>query len=220
MRIASGSDIATEASEIAASTREAAFAVGQDGKIVAWNRAAERQFGVTTEDAIDRPCHEVVCGRDVFGNRYCHDSCAVLRMARDQEPVRSFEMQIRDSTGRLTPVRVSVLQLSDGSDDGFALLHLLNAATGVEASCVPGELMPSLEIRGGESDAASSRNRLTRRERQVLTLLSEGNSTKRVAERLSISPTTVRNHVQSVLRKLGVHSKLEAVSLALRERIV
>jgi DNA-binding CsgD family transcriptional regulator len=141
-------------------------------------------------------------------------------MARDQEPVRSFEMQIRDSTGRLTPVRVSALQLFDGNDHDFALLHLLSSATGIEAGCGTGDVMPALEIRGSESDPISSRNRLTRRERQVLTLLSEGNSTKRVAERLSISPTTVRNHVQSVLRKLGVHSKLEAVSLALRERIV
>jgi DNA-binding NarL/FixJ family response regulator len=61
---------------------------------------------------------------------------------------------------------------------------------------------------------------LTAREREVLTLLSLGLSTNGLAEQLSISHATARNHIQSVLGKLGAHSKLEAVAIALRERIV
>jgi DNA-binding NarL/FixJ family response regulator len=61
---------------------------------------------------------------------------------------------------------------------------------------------------------------LTAREREVLELLLDGCSTVVLARKLAISHATARNHIQSVISKLGAHSKLEAVSVALRERIV
>jgi DNA-binding NarL/FixJ family response regulator len=61
---------------------------------------------------------------------------------------------------------------------------------------------------------------LTRRETEVLELLAAGTATSEVAAALGISVATTRNHIQSVLSKLGAHSKLEAVSIAVREGIV
>jgi two-component system nitrate/nitrite response regulator NarL len=55
---------------------------------------------------------------------------------------------------------------------------------------------------------------------EVLRLLADGRSTKAVAEALHVSPATVRNHVQNVLAKLGVHSRLEAVAYASKHRMV
>jgi two-component system response regulator DevR len=61
---------------------------------------------------------------------------------------------------------------------------------------------------------------LTDRERQFLTFLARGMSNKAIASELFLSVNTVRNHVQSVLSKLGAHSKLEAVSTAVRAGII
>ena len=61
---------------------------------------------------------------------------------------------------------------------------------------------------------------LTIRERQCLGLLVEGLDTAQMAVRLGVSPATVRTHVQSLLTKLGVHSRLEAASLAVRHRLL
>ena len=61
---------------------------------------------------------------------------------------------------------------------------------------------------------------LTPREREVLVLLERGEPTRDMAGRLGISVTTVRNHVQGILRKLGAHSRLEAVSLARRKGLL
>jgi DNA-binding NarL/FixJ family response regulator len=61
---------------------------------------------------------------------------------------------------------------------------------------------------------------LTRREHEVLTLLVDGGSTASIAQHLVISLSTARNHIQSIISKLGAHSKLEAVAIALREGIV
>ena len=61
---------------------------------------------------------------------------------------------------------------------------------------------------------------LTPREVEALELLAEGLTNSAIAERLGISVNTVRNHIQNVLAKLGVHSKLEALSVAVREGII
>jgi len=61
---------------------------------------------------------------------------------------------------------------------------------------------------------------LTPRELEVLRALSEGLSTPEICERLFIAPNTLRTHVQNIMGKLRVHSKLEAVAFALRYRLV
>jgi DNA-binding NarL/FixJ family response regulator len=61
---------------------------------------------------------------------------------------------------------------------------------------------------------------LSERERQVLGMLARGWSNRRIAEACYLSLNTVRTHVQNVLVKLGVHSKLEAAALAVRQRLV
>lgn len=55
---------------------------------------------------------------------------------------------------------------------------------------------------------------LTRRELQVLRLMAAGLPNKAIADRLFVSLHTARNHVKSILRKLGAHSRLEAVAIA------
>jgi DNA-binding NarL/FixJ family response regulator len=61
---------------------------------------------------------------------------------------------------------------------------------------------------------------LTERELEILSLLARGWNNKLIAGELYLSVNTVRNYVQSVLTKLGAHSKLEAVSTAVREGII
>lgn len=66
-----------------------------------------------------------------------------------------------------------------------------------------------------ENAAAEKLGRLSRRERDVLAALTEGLEAQAIADRLFVSPHTVRTHVQRVLQKLEVHSRLEAVALML-----
>jgi two-component system, NarL family, response regulator LiaR len=57
---------------------------------------------------------------------------------------------------------------------------------------------------------------LTEREREVLTLMIEGLNNTQIAGRLTVSPSTIKTHVSNILSKLGVASRTEAVTLALR----
>ncbi len=57
---------------------------------------------------------------------------------------------------------------------------------------------------------------LSPREHQILALLAEGYGSVNIAARLGLSHATIRNHVQHLLRRMDVHSQVEAVSLAFR----
>jgi len=90
------------------------------------------------------------------------------------------------------------------------------------------ELAPVLAraVQGGETAAEEDPGdpfaRLTPRETEILSLLAEGQSNKAIARNLGISDGTVKLHVKAILRKLGVHSRVEAavmaVEMGLRQR--
>ena len=61
---------------------------------------------------------------------------------------------------------------------------------------------------------------LTARELEVLKLVARGMSNKDVADELYISENTVKNHVRNILEKLQIHSRMEAVMIAVREKLI
>lgn len=77
-----------------------------------------------------------------------------------------------------------------------------------------GDLLSRLMRRRREQDEVLRRvSRLTRREREVLRLIAAGSGTEAIAHALVISPQTARTHIQNILAKLQVHSRLEAAAL-------
>ncbi|GBC87445.1 Transcriptional regulatory protein DegU [bacterium HR12] len=74
--------------------------------------------------------------------------------------------------------------------------------------------------RSADADAAARLQRLTPRERQVLERMATGASSEEIARALGMSPHTLRTHIQNILLKLGVHSKMEALVLAIRHGLV
>jgi DNA-binding NarL/FixJ family response regulator len=101
---------------------------------------------------------------------------------------------------------------------GLAAVAEAVAALARGESVVPpamlGTLLRRLIERQREAAQAAERLvALTPREREVLALLVDGLDAARIADLLFISPETAKTHVQRVLRKLGVHSRLEAIAL-------
>ena len=71
-------------------------------------------------------------------------------------------------------------------------------------------------LRARDDDVAHRFDRLTPRELQILQLLADGRTPEEIATELGVSRNTLRTHIQNVLMKLGVHSKLEAIVAAIR----
>ena len=92
-------------------------------------------------------------------------------------------------------------------------------------ACIPpgmlAVLLRRLIQRGREADEAVDRfSRLSRREREILALMVEGLDNQAIARALVISPHTARTHVQNVLSKLDVHSRVEAAAVAMEYGLI
>jgi DNA-binding NarL/FixJ family response regulator len=137
-----------------------------------------------------------------------HGGCALLRELRDQfgpdVPV------VLVSADRTTPADV-VAGLLVGADD--------YAAETMDADEFLARVRRLIERTRRTPNATADLRRLstlTEREHQVLVLLTDGRSHKQVATELGISVKTVGTHVQNLLAKLGLHTRVEAVALAVR----
>ncbi|MER7541482.1 response regulator [Actinomadura sp.] len=81
---------------------------------------------------------------------------------------------------------------------------------------VLGDVLRRLVREGGGAESSGLLAELTPREREVLQCMVDGLGRAEIAERLGLSANTVRTHTQNLLAKLGLHSALEAITLAMR----
>jgi PAS domain S-box-containing protein len=197
-----------------AAAGDGAFVVAADGRVLLWNRAAERLLGYTAREVVGKPCCEVFAAVDDRGNRLCYRGCHVMTLVGMGEPVQNFDMRTRTKAGRPVWLNVSILPVK--GDAGTITIHLLRDVTAAR------ELLALVHDRlaAAASGGAEPASPLTRRELEILRLLAAGRGTGAMAEALHVSPATVRNHVQNLFTKLGVHSRLEAVAHATRRRLL
>jgi PAS domain S-box-containing protein len=194
-------------------------AVGHDGRIVLWNHAAEKILGHAGREVLGRPCCDVFVGHDDDGNRLCHQGCRVMTLVKMGEAIRSFDMKTRTKPGQPIWLNVSILVVP-ASDDaaGSMIVHLFRDVTATKEllTLIQEHLTTKAEREAGVDPGAV----LSRRELEVLRLLALGLNTRAAAQRLHVSPATIRNHVQHLFAKLDVHSRLEAVAYASRHRLL
>lgn len=123
-------------------------------------------------------------------------------------------------------LRVRVLVLEDRASIAESLRRLIDEwddldIVGESDPNLPGAGSATIRAGSGASDGdRTTGDALSPREHDVLAVMAQGCSDREIAERLFISHNTARKHVQNVIRKLGVHSKLEAVVVAVRDGIV
>jgi PAS domain S-box-containing protein len=212
--------------DIVSSTGDAAFATDEQERIVIWNKAAEKLLGYKAEAVLGKRCHDILGGRDMFGNCFCDEDCALQPMARRREAIRHFEMEVRKQSGEILTASFSIVVVPGPRSARFTLVHLLQPVDGraeaheLARRVLTGSPAPSLPASSGTPPAPAPPAPLTSREVEVLRMLADGTSTQEIADTLFISVTTTRNHIQHILQKLDVHSKLEAVATALRTNLI
>jgi len=194
-------------------TADGVFAVTPAGKIMLWNRGAEKLLGYTAREVIGKPCCDLFMGRDSAGNRLCYQGCHVMTLIRQGDLIQSFDMATRTKAGKPIWINVSTVVVP-GSRNGLqTVVHLFRDVTAsreVERLVRERLTQPPPAPANRVIPTAS----LTRREIEILRLMASGANTKAMADKLHVSPATVRNHVQNILGKLEVHSRLEAVAYA------
>jgi DNA-binding CsgD family transcriptional regulator len=117
-------------------------------------------------------------------------------------PFTEYEVTLRTRDGSLVRAEISSVTVRGGD-------HI----AGVFG-------MAAVDDRTPPARSADREIALTPRQAQVLHLLARGCSTEQMADELGVAPDTIRNHVRAILRRLGVHSRLEAVIEAHRRQLV
>lgn len=141
-------------------------------------------------------------------------SCKVLVLTSERKVAPVIDALRAGASGYLTK-EVSLEELVDTA----------RAVAGGAVVVPPdmlGQLLRTLVDQEGKKtdDSIVTLSKLTRRERQVLALLAEGSDKDAIAVELAISPQTARTHVQNILEKLGLHSRLEAAAFARKHPIL
>lgn len=201
---------------------DAVFVTDRTNHIIFWNDAARFLLGFTADEAVGGHCDRLLAGSDPFGNRYCTDECPIMRIANRGEIVRNFSLNLRTKESQHIVTQVSVLQLRAGAPDDYYLVHLLRAnadTTEPHTAHEPASASRPHLVAARESIDVRAR-KLTSREVEVLGMLAAGRSTPEIAERLHISQLTARSHIQNILEKLEVHSKVEAVAFAFQKNLI
>ena len=217
-----------------ARTLDGAMLVDEGGRVVVWNKAAERLLGFRAQEVVGRQCHDVLCGQTLGGVTLCSVPCPIGRKLAHGGGIHNFDMQTRTKTGRLVWLNISSLPVPSQKKGRFLAMHLFRDITEQarvhnlvrELSSVLSSTQgpPLPEPKPAQPSAARSQVLppiqqalpLSEREAEILNLLASGKNTKSIADTLYISPATVRNHIQHILTKLGAHSRLQALTIAFR----
>jgi PAS domain S-box-containing protein len=204
---------------------DGAYIVNEGQRIIAWNAAAEQILGFRAEDVIGMPCYQILGGRSDGDCVVCRQGCFPFTAGRRGQLVPSFDAKVRTAGGYPRWVNISIIAVSveTGHDEmPVAVIHMFrDVESQKQAETFTKEVATwARQLRLRSDDAGLDAHEvplttpLSPRELQVLQLLAQGASTETIAATLVIGTHTARNHIQRVLNKLGVHSRLEAVTYA------
>lgn len=210
-------------------TTDGVYAVDETHRIVLWNAGATRILGYTDDEVMGKLCYEVFAGRDEKGILVCQGGCADMALARAGALVPTRNLLTRTKDGRQVWTNVTNIPVPADLGGLCTVIHIFREVTAQykteqlvqHLSALMENFAVSQVARPNPAqDAPTSRESLTSRERQVLRLLAEGSNATSIAQALVVSPATVRKHIQHVLKKLGVHTTLEAVAYTSRHTLV
>jgi PAS domain S-box-containing protein len=204
-------------------TADGAMVVDQEGKIVLWNRAAERLLGFRATEVVGRFCRDVLRGETLSGRPLCSPSCPIgARVARGGG-VHQFDMQTHTKDGCLVWLNVSSLPVPSRKSGTFWVAHLFRDITKqatvsqlvqeLHAAACPIQAPPADPCVAAMPDIPAALP-LSQREREILRRLATGERAAAMAVALGIRPKTVQNHIQHMLEKLGAHNRLQALAIA------
>jgi PAS domain S-box-containing protein len=210
-------------------TADGAFIIDENQHIIYWNQAAQQILGYTSEEVMGQPCYALLQGCDDQGQVTCCHYCRVTAAALAGETVTNYDVAVRTKSGEIRWLNISILASPAANDPtGPLIVHLFRDATQTKLNEqflrqmfeTVARWQKTTEPATPSNSTQSAFEKLTDREREVLALLAQGLSTEEIAQLLSISAFTVRNHIQNTLHKLHFHSRLEAVAYAFEHGLV
>ncbi len=191
--------------EFAIST-DAVVLADSSGTVRLLNSPASTLLRCNPDEVIGESCWKVMGLRSRDGKALCSPHCRVQKSFRTNPCVKQAVLSI-SGDGTPQPLDLLSFKIPPASNGRFGVLHVIVPDFAIRdvVFSPPGIQRCPVDL--------NTLNTLTPRETQVLEALSTGTSTASIASSLCISIVTVRNHIRTILRKLDVHSRLDAVLL-------
>jgi PAS domain S-box-containing protein len=209
-------------------TADGVYAVDSRQRIVYWNSSAQQIMGWRPDEVVGKHCYEVISGGDYEGQRFCRRNCPIITAARRAKPVGNYDVLSRRKDSSSLWLNISIILPPEGSRNGICAVHVFRDVSERRRSeqLAQTTLETVARFSTGEGGQVETKPYpppgppLTQREVEVLRLLASGVPTEDIATTLGVSRSTARNHIESILAKLGVHSRLQAVVYASRHRLI
>ena len=205
-------------------TSDAAFTVTDQGEICSWNKAAERLFGYSATDALNKTCGSVLQGLGPLGNEMCGDNCSIRHRAEKHLEIPNFDLQVKVRSGRRIWVSVSTLVFENPRNHRRMIVHLAHDITETKKNeellhkmiDVSRQLSNIQEVVLNPMPITP----LSDQEKEILRLFSTGKNSAEIARKLKITLQTLRNHLHHINQKLHTHNRLEAVTHAQQRKLL
>jgi DNA-binding CsgD family transcriptional regulator len=213
-------------SDIARHSLNALFTIDRDQRVTFWNQACEDLTGVSADDATGRPCHEILRGQDCSGRPFCGPDCPVARLSKGGPSPAKFSIRISAGEAGRVQLNVGTMLVPSDVEGEWMVAHFMqrghckSSVGSLDRINMGAQLNGKNYQIGAPGFSSQGVGLLTEREREILCLMAYGHTTDVISQRLHISVTTVRNHIQRLMVKLNVHSRVEAVSCAHRHQLV
>ncbi len=202
------------------------FAVDSKQQIIYWSPSCAQLLGTTSSEALGHLCSEVVRGKDPAGQPFCGGGCCMTRLTRGENAPGTFPLRVCHSDGNELRLSVNIVLVPSRQKDRWTCVHLLHRGEAADTiEMLEYNTLQRRPTRGRNSDnggrpSPASISSLTAREQEILQLLAEGLAVPVMSQLLNVSRVTVRNHLQHIQAKLGVHSQSETVAYAYRNNLV
>lgn len=115
--------------DVLATGEPPAFATTQHHRITFWNSGAARVLGREADEVLGAHCHEVLQGRDLFGNLFCYENCPLVATARRGDPVSQCEFTVASPRDERKTLAVTTLHVPGVRPEVFTLIHVLQPIT-------------------------------------------------------------------------------------------
>lgn len=205
--------------EIFAQSSDAVFSINTAGRIRFSNSQFERLMGYSRDTLRGSWCAEVLCGTDIHGQPFCGKQCPIPKTAPMPASNNDFDLVVKRADGDNILVNIGATYIAPelrehaGQADVFFSMRQVNPQRLLQR-------MISVPDAGSARAGSRVTDRLTSREKEVLSQAVMGMKTTQIARSLCISTQTVRTHFKNIYPKLGVNSRVEAVLLALEQNHV
>ena len=200
------------------------FAVRETGEICFWNRAAQELFGHPEEKALGRTCSELLHGVGALGTQVCHERCVELQCTLKPKAMPNFDLNVTIGEGERKWVNISTISYLNRRTQKTLIVHLARDISDQKKreETFHRLLAVSREVCAMEEslNGAAPISALSSQELEILRMFAAGNDAPKISKALGISPQTLRNHLHHINKKLRTHNRLEAVTHALRRRLI